>query len=377
MRAWPLRRRTRREPRDRRADAGQTRQDRAGRIGRWPVSTTRALPDRLPDDVDPRGGERAPGRRSSTSSPRSFLRLRDRRAKGGDVPSPPSSARRAKFTAARSATSSRAATAQRSDQDTLARRSGDSGVRGGWQDHRASTAGAEYDEALAKALVLTRSSPRFELIETLRLEEGRYPRLERHLQRLRDSAAYFRFADPVAAARAALVAHAEGTAVGVHRVRLLTDRHGAVRIESAPHRDDGSNGERDVALAPSPVASDDPFLYHKTTPRHPRRRPCRVPGVLRRPPPQRARRADRVHPRQPRRGIGRWSLDAAPRRQPPGRDAAQRTARARRDRRAHLRHADLERPPRLVHQQPARVGAGPGDPALTAGLRQVVGRSSE
>lgn len=137
------------------------------------------------------------------------------------------------------------------------------GVGGGIT--RASTAGAEYDEALAKALVLTRSSPRFELIETLRLEEGRYPRLERHLQRLRDSAAYFGFADPVAAARAALVAHAEATAVGVHRVRLLTDRHGAVRIESAPHRDDGSNGERDVALAPSPVASDDPFLYHKTT----------------------------------------------------------------------------------------------------------------
>lgn len=137
------------------------------------------------------------------------------------------------------------------------------GVGGGIT--RASTAVAEYDEALAKALVVTRGVPSFELVETLRLEDGRYPRLERHLRRLGDSASYFGFADPVPAARDALAAHAEATAIGVHRVRLLADRMGGVRIESEPHQDVLGDRELAVALAPTPVESGDPFLHHKTT----------------------------------------------------------------------------------------------------------------
>ncbi|MFW6206727.1 MAG: chorismate-binding protein, partial [Gemmatimonadota bacterium] len=43
-----------------------------------------------------------------------------------------------------------------------------------------STAAEEYDEIRAKARILTERWPEFDLLETLRLERGRYRRLERH-----------------------------------------------------------------------------------------------------------------------------------------------------------------------------------------------------
>ena len=63
------------------------------------------------------------------------------------------------------------------------------GVGGGivWD----STADEEYAEALSKAAVLSCVTPSFELLETLRWEEGKYALHERHLERLISSAAYF------------------------------------------------------------------------------------------------------------------------------------------------------------------------------------------
>ena len=66
------------------------------------------------------------------------------------------------------------------------------GVGGGitWD----SRAGAEYEETVAKARILTSRRPRFELLETLLHEPGSgFRRLDRHLERLRSSAAYFGF----------------------------------------------------------------------------------------------------------------------------------------------------------------------------------------
>lgn len=131
------------------------------------------------------------------------------------------------------------------------------GITGG------STAAGEYDEVLAKSAVLTQEFPVFELIETLRLEEGRYIRLEEHLARLAGSARYFGWADPTEAARAALREHARGREGGRWRVRLLADLGGGVRVESewfAPE-----TAVADVALARTPVQRDDIFLHHKTT----------------------------------------------------------------------------------------------------------------
>ena len=162
-----------------------------------------------------------------------------------------------------------------------------------------STAEGEYDEALAKAALLDRDWPLFELLETLRLEDGAYHRFERHLDRIRRSAAYFGVPDPAPAARAALADHARVWPDGNRRVRLLVDQEGRARVESRPLADDDLGlpvpprgaaarrlaSPRAVALAREPVDRHDPFLCHKTTHREAYDRRME-PRSLRCPPPQ-------------------------------------------------------------------------------------------
>lgn len=52
---------------------------------------------------------------------------------------------------------------------------------------------AEWQELRAKSRVLERPTQSFELLETLRPEQGRYWLLEDHLGRITQSAAYFGF----------------------------------------------------------------------------------------------------------------------------------------------------------------------------------------
>ncbi|MDQ2800484.1 MAG: aminodeoxychorismate synthase component I, partial [Armatimonadota bacterium] len=96
------------------------------------------------------------------------------------------------------------------------------GVGGGivWD----STPEGEYQEAWAKAAVLTEPPPEFDLLETLRWEKGAYWLLERHMERLLSSAAYFRFAVSEDAVREALLAHSGELGPGAWRVRLCLSR---------------------------------------------------------------------------------------------------------------------------------------------------------
>ena len=98
-----------------------------------------------------------------------------------------------------------------------------------------STAAGEHDELLAKAAVLAAPAPPvFDLLETLRLEDGRWWQAEAHLRRLAASATYFGRADPVPAARAALDAVLAERPVGRWRVRLVVggdgDAHAAAEV---------------------------------------------------------------------------------------------------------------------------------------------------
>lgn len=121
----------------------------------------------------------------------------------------------------------------------------------------------EHAEAMSKASFL-QTQPRFDLIETVRLDAGLFVRRDRHLHRLASSASYFGFAFDAEAAAAALAAHARQHPSGVRRARLLLTRHGTVSIESVPFV--APHGSRPtVALADSPVSSRDVLLYHKTT----------------------------------------------------------------------------------------------------------------
>lgn len=135
------------------------------------------------------------------------------------------------------------------------------GVGGGvtWD----STREGEYAEAWLKADVLTRDTPRFDLLETLLLVEGDYSLMARHLDRLEASARYFGFPPAREAARAALRAFAAAHPAGRWRVRLLFPEQGPPRVEGAPLTAD--TRPRLFTPAAPPVDAQDPFLYHKTT----------------------------------------------------------------------------------------------------------------
>ncbi len=162
----------------------------------------------------------------------------------------------------------------------------------------------EYAEAMAKAAFMQTGSHGFELLETLRLENGLYAWLARHLARLLNSALALGFAADEQKINDALHRHAElhtrqsvpphhGDQNEARRVRLLLSRGGEVTItsesliDSAPilWRNPSIDGQfkgkraenerparrfnlgasRPVVLAKSPVDRHDRALHHKTT----------------------------------------------------------------------------------------------------------------
>jgi len=128
-----------------------------------------------------------------------------------------------------------------------------------------STAEGEYQECLTKARFLTEVRPKFDLLETLLLHEGRYRLLERHLNRLGESARYFHYPCDEVEIRAALEKTRSGLNEGAYRVRLRVSSSGEIRCEAARLKEPDSEGEYRVALCPEPIDSRDPFLFHKTT----------------------------------------------------------------------------------------------------------------
>jgi para-aminobenzoate synthetase/4-amino-4-deoxychorismate lyase len=135
------------------------------------------------------------------------------------------------------------------------------GVGGGitWD----SEPGDEYEEALVKARVLVRRRPDFDLLETLRLEDGQFCLTDRHLDRLERSAGYFDIPFSTSTARNALVRLSDQYPVGLHRARLLLNQAGVARVECFPFAP--ASGLQQAAIARSGVDSADPFLFHKTT----------------------------------------------------------------------------------------------------------------
>ena len=128
-----------------------------------------------------------------------------------------------------------------------------------------STAAGEHDELLAKAAVLTAPPrPAFDLLETLRLGDGRWWALEEHLRRLSASAAYFGRRDPVPAAEGALDDVARSYPAGRWRVRLTVGEQGRAEtsVEPLPPNPDVPVT---LVLPAGPVDEQDVFLAHKTT----------------------------------------------------------------------------------------------------------------
>ena len=163
------------------------------------------------------------------------------------------------------------------------------GVGGGivWD----SDAEAEYEETLTKARVLTQPRPDFQLLETMLWEpESGIFLLNEHMQRLGKSAAYFDVPLDVYAIHNELDRLVSEFDATPHRIRLLVSRDGNSEIQTFPEEGcsnasptegrkafdaegdrfppDGRGNDTTptrVAIAQSPVDSQDIFLYHKTT----------------------------------------------------------------------------------------------------------------
>jgi para-aminobenzoate synthetase/4-amino-4-deoxychorismate lyase len=122
---------------------------------------------------------------------------------------------------------------------------------------------AEYAETLLKARILTSRRPDFAVLESLRWTpaEG-YWLLERHLARMKDSAAYFNYPFDEELIRARL---GDATALlerAPHKIRIELGSQGDVTLASQPLPE---SRPLSAALAACPVSPDDVFLFHKTT----------------------------------------------------------------------------------------------------------------
>jgi para-aminobenzoate synthetase/4-amino-4-deoxychorismate lyase len=136
------------------------------------------------------------------------------------------------------------------------------GVGGGitWD----SSATGEFDETVAKAKVLTDRRPPFELLESMRRDPGEpIRRSERHIERLRSSAAYFGFAFDESEVQAILDAAGAGSDRPV-KIRLRLTRAGTLDVSSAV-LDRGAPEPLRLSLDDVPVDPGDVFLFHKTT----------------------------------------------------------------------------------------------------------------
>ncbi len=153
---------------------------------------------------------------------------------------------------------------------TLVLRAPQNGVRHGEMGVGAgivydSKAADEFAECRLKSAFLTGLDGGFSLFETIHADhENGCRHLDLHLRRLQNSAAYFNFTFDETTIRNALTeACAQLPPATPHRLRLDLFRDGAVRLQQGVLSALGATVK--VFISPTPSASDDLFLRHKTS----------------------------------------------------------------------------------------------------------------
>jgi len=126
-----------------------------------------------------------------------------------------------------------------------------------------SDAQEEFQECFAKAKILTKAHTDFELLESLRLENGQFPLLHFHLERLAKSARFFKIAIDFIKLKQKLTGLADFYPHGLHKVRILIDHSGKTTLECLAIKETVET--KSVYLAQMPIISQNDFLYHKTT----------------------------------------------------------------------------------------------------------------
>ncbi len=127
-----------------------------------------------------------------------------------------------------------------------------------------STAGDEYDELLTKSRFLTRRQQAVSLLETMKLDQGRYWLKSYHLARLEESAVYYRIPFDSATLQERLRNIEDRCPSGLWRVRITVDGSGRISSQVLPLTR-LSPGVQPVLWAEEPIFSDDPLFFHKTT----------------------------------------------------------------------------------------------------------------
>lgn len=131
----------------------------------------------------------------------------------------------------------------------------------------------EYEECRLKGQFLTDDSSTlggqtdtdFKLIETMRVEDGEIPLLDRHVQRLAESAAYFSFSFDEPRFRRRVKASVDAVPPNqAHKVRVTLSRSGKLSVTTTSLGTPSDDPWR-LTLADERVDRTDPFFYHKTT----------------------------------------------------------------------------------------------------------------
>ncbi|MCW7506282.1 bifunctional anthranilate synthase component I family protein/class IV aminotransferase [Leptospira levettii] len=128
-----------------------------------------------------------------------------------------------------------------------------------------SKANEEYEECLSKLKVLTSPvPPTFQILETMKVSNGKIFLKEHHGNRLESTAKRFGFS--FSKTKLEDTFHKIETEVtGKVRIRLLLDEEGNFHWEKTPLPKRSIRPTIQLGFAKEPINSDDVFLYHKTT----------------------------------------------------------------------------------------------------------------
>jgi len=128
-----------------------------------------------------------------------------------------------------------------------------------------SDADEEYREAKTKTLMLTDSTPSFQLLESiLWTRENGFSLLDYHLKRLVETGDYFDYPIFLKKIHASLNEAVSSLEDASCKIRLLVNAAGDVSVESSRIESCFFRTKPRVRLAGKPVNTQTPFIYHKT-----------------------------------------------------------------------------------------------------------------
>ena len=135
------------------------------------------------------------------------------------------------------------------------------GVGGGitWE----STPEGEYEETIAKSHVLRRQGNNFELLETMKINNGQIDYLTEHLNRVTYSAKFFQFHLDERRLSNLIESIQQQYNFGTYVIRLLLNRVGEFTYEALPYEAPPVSVK--VAITKKPIDQQNIFFYHKTT----------------------------------------------------------------------------------------------------------------